>query len=327
MAYMDFIRLYAQDVKKTPEDLLSETPLSFPVSTNQRGESFVQFLRGKLKTPMPRVRALDIGCAYGGHCLALAKAQARVVGFDVNPKLITYAQANAKGVAEIDFRVADASSVAIRKQFGKGAFNLVILNDVLEHIYDTTSLFDNLDYLLDGDGIVFFKVPNGYSPRFVMSEGHRKIFALTLLDPDCWFHLYPKRASVFYRPFAYFTSIASHFGFKDAVLFDNEEVLRRFTAKKLRRQIKEIFVKAREFNFPDAVTARLVRERIVRFRDDFDFEIEARPEDAVKFKYGSYFYTGFFARRAGLIEESADTLRIEGFPRIVSEAHEALSAA
>ena len=321
MAYMDFVRMYAQDVKRTPESLLADSPLTFPMSTNERGQSLIDFLGRSLRTPMKDLRVLDVGCAYGGYCLALRNAGAKVVGIDVAPKLIEYARENFKSVADdIETHIADASSVAIRKLFKKGQFNLIVLNDVLEHIYDTTTLIENLDYLLDENGVVFFKVPNGHSPRFVLSEGHRKIFALTILDPDCWFHLYPKRASIFYRPFPYFTSIFEHFGFGHMTLFDEEDVLRRFNAKKLRRQIRDIFVKAKEYEFPDKVAAKLVRERIVKFRDDFDYEVESKSEGAVVFKYGSYFFTGFAARKPGMLKsQAAEPVVLEGFPNLMGK--------
>jgi hypothetical protein len=162
-----------------------------------------------------------------------------------------------------------------------------------------------------------FKVPNGHSPRFVLSEGHRKIFALTILDPDCWFHLYPKRASIFYRPFSHFEAIFKHFGFNDVTLTDEENVLARFSSTKLRRQIKEIFVKAKDFEFPSSDAAKLIRERIVRFRDDFDVDLATRTEEMVRYKYGSYFFTGAAARRPGLLKVKGN-LKLPGFPPIVS---------
>lgn len=318
MAYMDFVKLYATDVKKTPEALLAQTPLSFPMSTLDRGEKFAQQVEKLIVMPPTQLRVLDVGCAYGGHSLALAQRGALVSGVDVSEKFIDYARANAQGVNDkVKFDVFDASGLKIRQHFPKGSFNLVILNDVLEHIYDTATLVDNLNHLLDENGVVMFKVPNGYSPRFVLSEGHRKIFALTILDPDCWFHLYPKRASIFYRPFSHFEAIFKHFGFNDIVLTDEENVLARFTSKKLRRQLKDIFVKAKEFEYPSPEAAKLIRERVVRFRDDFDVDLATRSEEMMRLKYGSYFYTGAAARKTGLLNQSA-MLQMEGFPPMIT---------
>jgi len=296
MAYDDFVALYAADLKSTPEELLKQQPLSFPLSTISRGQALVDALGQTIDFDLRGKRVLDIGCAYGGFSIAMAKAGAEVIGIDISPKFIDYARANAGGTAEIDFRVVDASSVEMRKALPKGAFDFVLLNDVLEHIYDTASLVANLDWLLNNTGIVFFKVPNGFSPRFILSEGHRRIFGLTVLDPDCWFYLYPKRASIFYRPLGHFQAIFAHFGLTQNLLVDDERVFARMTVRKLKNQIKEIFVKAKDFEYPDPLLKGHLRQGILRFRNEFVYDLESEPTEFVQYKYGSYFFSGFFGR-------------------------------
>jgi 2-polyprenyl-3-methyl-5-hydroxy-6-metoxy-1,4-benzoquinol methylase len=298
MSYADFVAMHAADLKVAPKALLDARPLSFPMSTNRRGEELVEFLTRCIDIDLSGKRVLDVGCAYGGLSIALAKAGAKVSGIDVSAKFIKYAQANASGSAEIDFHVVDASSVAIRKLFAKGSFDLVVINDVLEHIYDTASLVANIDWLLNDSGMVYFKVPNAHSPRFALSEGHRKIFGLTLLDPDCWFHLLPKRSSIFYRPLGHFQAIFAHYNMPQMLFVDEERVFVRFTLRKLKTQIKEIFDKARDYAYPDVQVKAYLRDGIVRFRDEYMYDTENSAEDFVKFKYGSYFFTGF-AGRAG----------------------------
>jgi 2-polyprenyl-3-methyl-5-hydroxy-6-metoxy-1,4-benzoquinol methylase len=296
MSYDDFVALYAADVKRSAAALLDERPLSFPISTNQRGRAFVDFLTATLDIELAGKRVLDIGCAYGGMLIALAEAQAKVSGIDVSPKFINYAKANVRGTADVDLQVLDASSIAIRENFPKKSFDLIILHDVLEHIYDTTRLISNIDYLLADEGVVYFKVPNGLSPRFILSEGHRKIFGLSLLDPDCWFYLYPKRASIFYRPLEYFEALFKFFEMPQLMFVDHEDVFRRFTVRKLKNQIKEVFQKARDYEYPDAYVKPILRHSIVRFRDEYGYDLQSRDEDYIKFKYGSYFYVGFAGR-------------------------------
>lgn len=316
MSYADFVAMHAADLKVAPEALLKARPLSFPMSTNRRGEELVEFLSRCVETDLGGKRVLDVGCAYGGLSIALAKAGARVSGIDVSSKFIKYAQANAQNSAAVDFHVVDASSVGIRKLFEKGSFDLIVINDVLEHIYDTASLVANIDWLLNATGMVYFKVPNAFSPRFALSEGHRKIFGLTLLDPDCWFHLLPKRASIFYRPLSHFQAIFSHFNMPQMLFVDEERVFVRFTLRKLKNQIKEIFDKARDYKYPDAQVKSYLRDGIVRFRDEYLYDAESNGEDFVKFKYGSYFFTGFAGRAAAPIRALHPVREIEGIGRI-----------
>lgn len=318
MAYSQFVEMYARTIKRNPEELLKESPLSFPMSTNERGDALVSFFQRVLKFNVKGLRVLDVGCAYGGLSLAMARAGANVTGVDVSAQFVAYAQVNAEGDAPIDFHVVDASSVGMRRLFERGSFDLILLNDVLEHIYDTTSLAINLDYLLNDTGIVYFKVPNGHSPRWVLSEGHRKIFGLPVLDPDCWFYLYPKRASIFYRPLPFFQAIFGHYGFSQTLFVDEEQVLRRFTAGKLRRQIKEIYATYKDARDLDPTVKRMLAHGINRFRDEFVMDQESQSDEYVRYKYGSYFYTGFAGRPGASLVAQTNVLEIPGIGRLAA---------
>lgn len=328
MAYEDFVKLYAADVKSAPAELLKQKPLSFPLSTMQRGDALIETIERTIDLDLRGKRVLDVGCAYGGFSIAMAKAGAKVNAIDVNPRFIDYAKANALNTAEIEFNVLDASSIDVRKTLEKGAYDFVLLNDVLEHIYDTASLVANLDWLLNDTGMVFFKVPNGFSPRFVLSEGHRRIFGLTVLDPDCWFYLHPKRASIFYRPLSHFEAIFSHFGLPQTLLIDDERVFARMNVKKLKAQIKEIFVKARELEHPDPALKTYLRQGIVRFRNEFVYDVETRETEFVQYKYGSYFFNGLFARQNATLKTLTPTRHVSGVGTVADRAKtEAVEAA
>lgn len=317
MTYRNFVNLYAADLKRDPADLLAETPLSFPLSSNDRGLKLLDFLQRTIDLDVKGKRVLDVGCAYGGFSIALAGAGAEVHAVDVSSKFIEYAKANSADVADIHPQVADASSVAMRTLYSPKSFQLIVLNDVLEHIYDTASLIANLDYLLAENGIVYFKVPNGFSPRWALSEGHRKIFGLTLLDPDCWFYLYPKRASIFYRPLSLFVAIFQHFNMPKLVMVDEEQVFRRFTPQKIKSQIAEIFQKARSYDYPDNQVKLYIRDGILRLRDEFEYDLKHTSTEFVEYKYGSYFYTGFAGRPGSTLKSMNSVRFVDGIGDIV----------
>lgn len=298
MAYAEFIEMLAKRSKTTPEKLLAQRPLSFPVSTNARGETLIDFIRATLRIDLKGMRCLDVGCAYGGFSLALAKAGAVVTGIDIAPGLLKYAEANARGVADVPFLLADASSVDMRRLFKPGSFDLIVLNDVLEHIYDTASLFENLDYLLSPKGVVYFKVPNGQSPRWALSEGHRKIFALSLMDPDCWQYLYPKRASIFYRPLSHFQGLFQWFGLPHMAFVDLDRALPRMSRERLQGELDEVTAQAEIYPYPHADAEKYVKGVVGRFQDRFAFDCETRDDAFVRFVYGTYFYVGFASRKS-----------------------------
>ncbi|MDR9395787.1 MAG: hypothetical protein RI571_15990, partial [Roseovarius sp.] len=91
--------------------------------------------------------------------------------------------------------------------------NVIIVNDVFEHIYDTASLLKNLSILAAPGCLLYYVVPNGLSTRFVISEGHKKVFGISTVDPDCWQFFISGRARIFYRRWPYFESQFSYFGF------------------------------------------------------------------------------------------------------------------
>ena len=318
MAYEDFVKLYATDVKVSPEKLLQAKPLSFPISTNIRGEATVQFLRGALDLDFKAKRVLDIGCAYGGFSIALANAGADVTGIDISDRFIEYAKVNARGIAVADFHVADASGIGLRKMLQKHSFDFVMLNDVLEHIYDTAGLIANLDWLLNPTGCFYFKVPNAHSPRWALSEGHRKIFGLTLLDPDCWFHLYPKRASIFYRRLAHFQGLFAHYNFPKLVYTDQESVFARFTKHRLEAQFKELAEKIETFEYPNATVKSYLEFGMKRFREEYLYDLENEPFEHVQFKYGSYFFTGFSGRPDAQLSPAQPARDVAGIGAVVT---------
>lgn len=327
MTYIDFVDLYARDRKLPATELLKQQPKSFPLSSNERGARVLNVLQSYLRRPVGEWRVLDVGCAYGGISIEMAKAGATVCGVDVSSRFIDYARANAAGDAAVDFRVMDASALASRTQFGRGQFNVVVVNDVLEHIYDTAALCENLDYLLDrDDGVVYFAVPNGFSPRFIMSEGHRKIFGLTLLDPDCWFHLYPKRASIFYRRLAYFEALFRYSGFADCALIDLERTQDRFTAEKLRGRIDEVSKKTEGYSFPNPTIASIFQQALLKYRDEFEFDRTTHSAEHLKLKYGSYFFFGFFCRNLNSLIDLDLSAAARPFPRFTAPINRLASA-
>lgn len=95
-----------------------------------------------------------------------------VVGIDVNDKWLRLAEANARDEAECEFIKCDASTYTARAQLAeRGPFDLIIINDVFEHIYDTAGLLTNVRAVMSPDALFYYKVPNGWATRSVLSEG------------------------------------------------------------------------------------------------------------------------------------------------------------
>jgi len=188
---------------------------AFLIQSRERGKRAAEYLAAEIGIDLTGLKVLDVGCGYGSFAIEFANLGAHVVGTDVNDRWLSMARANARGEVDVPFIKCDASARQAAVSLAQYApFDLIILNDVLEHIFDTVGLAQNLSALSRPGTKIYYKVPNGLATRSVLSEGHKKIFGISLLAPDYWpyFTAYP--FSIYYRRWEYFESIFSKLGFK-----------------------------------------------------------------------------------------------------------------
>ncbi len=166
----------------TPERLWGD----FALSANLRGREMALDLAGRLSRPVPTLAgrtALDVGCGVGGGAVALASLGAATTGIDVDEQRVRLATANA-----VDHRVAvrfsadDVLDPAARERLGE--FDVVVAEDVLEHVSDAAAGIRALYELLAAGGLARVTIPNGDAIPFVAADGHYLLPGLTLLrDP------------------------------------------------------------------------------------------------------------------------------------------------
>ena len=152
----------------------------FTLSSVDRGMAAVAMMGGEAAFRGKRV--LDVGCAQGGFVIAASRAGAtNVVGIDVNPKVFETAPLLlADYGVEADLRETDLTEPSLPKELGK--FDLILCNDVLEHVTDVQAAIANLDRLMAPQARLFLEIPNGNAIHYVRSDGHYKLPGITLLD-------------------------------------------------------------------------------------------------------------------------------------------------
>jgi 2-polyprenyl-3-methyl-5-hydroxy-6-metoxy-1,4-benzoquinol methylase len=217
MSYQDFLAEFARaQGVGTVEALLGEHAerYSFQINSRKRAQDAVDLLKTELQIDFAGKKVLDVGCAYGSHSIELAQRGAQVTGIDISNKWLGLAAANARGDAEVEFINCDASSRRAQNTLGpRGPFDLVLVNDVFEHIFDTAGLLRNLQLLMKPGAALYYKVPNGMATRSVLSEGHKKKFGISLLPPDYWHMYIAAPFHIYYRRMAYFDALFAQFGF------------------------------------------------------------------------------------------------------------------
>lgn len=301
MAYEDFLtELAAVQGVGTREALLNEhaARYAFQINSRERARSLIRTLGDKLGLDFAGLRILDVGCAYGGFSIEASKAKAHVVGVDLSAKWLKLAEANARDEAEVRFLKGDASTHAVYEALKEsGPFDLFVVNDVFEHIYDTVGLMQNIARLSSPGAMLYYKIPNGQATRNVLSEGHKKVFGVSLLAPDFWTGFVSLPFGVYYRRWAYFQAIFDAFGFSSATSFNavgdpDLETTRRFIVKDLNRIRRHL----QPENFDDAAQFVQIRTAAKSYYDEAKHDLETMAWEALFLKYRVNFWEGAVAR-------------------------------
>lgn len=102
---------------------------------------------------------LDVGCGNGSNSLIAARKVRKVHGVDGNPKAVHLAAQICKKTKLTNF---DFQNVDIERglPFKNGAFDKVLLLDVLEHIHHRALLLSEIKRVLKKNGLFLLTVPN-----------------------------------------------------------------------------------------------------------------------------------------------------------------------
>lgn len=129
-----------------------------------------------------RLEVLEIGCAEGGLLEVLRELGMSAMGVELSAERIEIAKAQNP---ELNIIQGDVTDPKLPELIGR-KFDLIIMREVIEHVHDKYSAFDNLDLLLNSNGYLFISFPPKYSPF----AGHQQI-ARSLLKIIPYIHLFP----------------------------------------------------------------------------------------------------------------------------------------
>lgn len=154
---------------------------------------FIPFLKDLVNLTRG-VNILEIGCGEGGNLYPFALNGCKVTGIDRSEKKISDAKLffEKNGVSG-EFERVDFFEFKSSEQF-----DIVIVNDVIEHIYDKDIFFKNLNNIIDSKTIVFWGFPAWVMPF----GGHQQICKSPILSKIPYIHLFPKAVySMFLKAF------------------------------------------------------------------------------------------------------------------------------
>jgi 2-polyprenyl-3-methyl-5-hydroxy-6-metoxy-1,4-benzoquinol methylase len=111
--------------------------------------------------PVEELVVLDVGCGFGATSLALAEQCRSVLGIDLWPRLIEHAKADAeqRALRNVEFEPAD-----IANWEAPNRFDLIVLDNVLEHLPEQRRSLSNVVSSLKPGGVCYLLVPNRLWP-------------------------------------------------------------------------------------------------------------------------------------------------------------------
>jgi ubiquinone/menaquinone biosynthesis C-methylase UbiE len=123
-------------------------------------------------------RVLDVGCGDAGVIIAFAEAGAFVTGLEVDTRSLE------RGRVRAEEHGVDAellSGVAERLPFDDGSFDLVILDNVLEHVEDRARTLAEIRRVLRPDGLLYLVTPKPLALYSLWNDPHYDLAGLVLM--------------------------------------------------------------------------------------------------------------------------------------------------
>ena len=158
-----------------------------------------------------------IGCGHGGFPLAFKQAGvSEAIGIDTNPTWIECSKALAEE-HNVEMTCYQKDILNRHDIDELGMFDIITCNDVIEHVGCPDDAIRHIALLLKPAGVLFMEIPNMLSASFIRSDGHFKLFGITLLPKwmaDGYFnHYHPSlKHSVRYKSLSYYINILSREG-------------------------------------------------------------------------------------------------------------------
>ncbi len=116
---------------------------------------------------------LDLGSGEGGTSVILSRKN-NVTAYDFNPARFINQNNNTEDFNKIN---GDASKLP----FKENSFDLIILQDVIEHLYDINKVIIEINRVLKPGGFIYISTPNKYSIFNIISDPHWGLPAISLL--------------------------------------------------------------------------------------------------------------------------------------------------
>jgi len=114
-------------------------------------ERCTHWLRHLLARRLPPARVLELGCAHGGYVALLGWAGFTATGTEMSPWVVEFAKKT--------FAIDALAGPVEQQPFAPGSFDVIVLNDVLEHLSTPAATLAHCARLLAADGFFVIQTP------------------------------------------------------------------------------------------------------------------------------------------------------------------------
>ena len=316
---------------------LQKQNIRFALSTNQRGLSTIKRLEDQ-GICFKNANVLDVGCAYGGFTIEARRRGASIAyGIDIMQHLILLANANLSDEDEeiakgIEFALCDMTSIQALCALPNNFFNIIIVNDVFEHVYDTCRLLSVISKLASQQCTLYFEIPNGlHFIDFVEREPHSHKYGLSILDPNRWHEM--GWFETYYRRWDYFAALFSHYGFNEILLDPHMDQISDITKLQL---LHDLYVRLENVEsslrdkFPNNLSslAASVMSQFEKYKLEINNDIDEMDVSALSFKYLTPFWRGVAIRNANQVSINFQHVELKAIKeqyRILRQKYETLA--
>ena len=191
----------------------------------ERGK-FVKSILGKV-VDCNSLKILDLGSGEGGTSKVLAENN-DVVSFDISKERLRRQSESTENLERL-------CGSALDLPFNKNSFDVVILQDVIEHLPEKDNFPDTIHHLLKDEGIVYLSTPNKFSIFNFLSDPHWGVPVISILSRKKikkYFLRYFRKSEVTRKDIAELNSLNDLYK-----LFDEKFKLQLYT----KYSVKELF--------------------------------------------------------------------------------------
>jgi SAM-dependent methyltransferase len=133
---------------------------------------------------------LEVGCGEGGVLLPFVERGCKCLGVDLAPQRIERAKHFLeKEIAEnkVDFLCQNVYDDFFAERY-KGAFDIIMLKDVIEHVPNQETFIPHLKTFLKPGGQIFF----GFPPWYMPFGGHQQVCRKKWASVLPYYHILPR---------------------------------------------------------------------------------------------------------------------------------------